>query len=274
MASDLRFSLPERNVDQLVDLGRLAGALVHEIKNPLGVVLLNAELMQQQDLPRIADAGERERVARRLRRIVDATHGLQAVVQSFLAFARPARPDPEAVDVNALLSALVEEQSEANRAAAVQVAFRPDPLLAALPADGAHLRSVFRNILVNAREALLEREDGRHLMVLTRHAPGAVRVVIANNGPAIPPQVAAHLFEPFTSGKESGTGLGLAIVKRLVELHRGTVAVSNDPQQGVSFTFEFPTVLGTARQLAELPAPRNEGAPPPARRSRRRPAAH
>jgi two-component system sensor histidine kinase HydH len=268
--AETRFSLPG-DADRLADLGRMAGALVHEIKNPLGVVLLNAELMQSQNLARIADPAERERVGKRLARIVDASRSLQAVVQSFLAFARPARPDPEAVDLNQLLAGLIEEQAESNRAAAVAVAFHPDPLLAALPADATHLRSVFRNVLINARDALLERAGERHLVVLTRHAPGAVRVVLANNGPPIPPNVAAHLFEPFTSAKEGGTGLGLAIVKRLVELHRGTVAVSNDPQQGVSFTFEFPTTLGPAQHLAQLPAPAPDPAPKSRPRRRRQP---
>lgn len=247
------FTVPDDR-DRLAELGRIAGSLVHELKNPVGVILLNAELMQNQ----ISDAlppAEREREQKRLRRIVDAARSVQDIVQSFLAFARPGRPDPDAVDVNALLEGLLEEQKDALDAAHVHVSFHPDEHLALLAADRLHLRSVFLNIITNAREALLARPDDRRLLVVTRSAPNLVRIVIANNGPPFDERVAAHLFEPFMSSKDDGTGLGLAIVRRLVEMHHGTVTASSDKAQGVSFTFEFPTELGPAKARTELPLP-------------------
>ncbi len=242
--------------DRLADLGRIAGSLVHELKNPLGVMLLNAELLEGQ-LEQIVDPVARERAGKRLSRIRESGRSLQSIVQSFLAFARPNRPDPVAVDVNAVLQQLIEEQAEPNRLDEVAVVFRPDPRLALVPADDLHLASAFRNILVNAREALRGHEPvhgNRHILVVTRAAPQRVRVVIANNGPALSQSVAARLFEPFISDKVGGTGLGLAIVRRLVELHHGTVAVASDPDQGVSFTFEFPTPLGPAQSPIAISA--------------------
>lgn len=247
------FTVPDDR-DRLAELGRIAGSLVHELKNPVGVILLNAELMQKQ----LSDAlppAEREREEKRLRRIVGAARSVQDIVQSFLAFARPGRPDPDAVDVNQLLKNLLDEQGEALDAAKVQVSFHPDEHLALLAADRLHLRSVFLNIITNAREALAGRADDRRLLVVTRSAPNLVRVVIANNGPPFDERVAAHLFEPFMSSKDDGTGLGLAIVRRLVEMHHGTVTASSDKAQGVSFTLEFPTELGPAKARTELPLP-------------------
>ena len=253
-STEHRFSLPE-STDHLAELGRIASALVHELKNPLGVILLNAELLQTQTLAAISDPVARARAEKRLRRITDSGHSLEAIVQAFLAFARPARPDPVAVDINGLIKSLIEEQAELDQRAEVAVTFHSDPLLAAVPGDAVHLRSVFLNILTNAREALVERPNDRRILVVTRHSPGMARVVIANNGPPLPERIAARLFEPFITGKESGTGLGLAIVKRLVELHHGTIAMSSDPSQGVSVTFEFPTPLGPAHAPAGLPGP-------------------
>lgn len=253
MRSTTGFSLPDGN-DRLLELGRLAGGLVHELKNPLGVITLNAELLREQ-VARTPAGSERERMERRLTRIHESAHNLQAIVHSFLQFARPGRPDPVAADVNAVLRTVIEEQSEANAADGVQVAFRPDDGLLSVPADPQHLASIFRNVLVNARDALRERPADRRILIATRSAHESIRVVIANNGPAITERVASHLFEPFTSSKENGTGLGLAIVRRLVEMHRGTVHVSSDRDTGVSFTFEFPTPLGPARARTELPMP-------------------
>lgn len=257
MADPTGFSLADDR-DRLAELGKLAGGLVHELKNPLGVMLLNAELLLNQSTAIAPDAAQREKLEKRLRRIVDSGHNLQAIVESFLSFARPARPDPDAVDINALLRDLVEEQAELDERSGVKVSLRLDDGLALVPADRVHLRSIFLNVLKNAREALQDRPTDRTLLIVTRSAKQQARVMIANNGPAIPEPVIAHLFEPFTSAKEGGTGLGLAIVRRLVDMHHGRVEVSNDPEQGVSFTFEFPTTLGPAIPRAELPMPSAE----------------
>ncbi|MBA3707467.1 MAG: HAMP domain-containing histidine kinase, partial [Planctomycetes bacterium] len=256
-ADPFGFALPEDR-DRLLDLGKLAGGLVHELKNPLGVILLNAELLLNQSAQIASSTAERERLEKRLKRIVDSGRNLRGIVDSFLSFARPERPDPDAVDVNALLGDLLDEQGDACECAQVTVSFHPDDHLALMPADRHHLRSIFLNVIKNAIEALSDRPLDRRLLVVTRSGKEQVRVVIANNGPPLPEKVAANLFEPFRSSKEGGTGLGLAIVHRLVEMHHGTVTVSSDPDQGVSFTFEFPTPLGPARPRAELPIPEAE----------------
>ncbi|MEK7414612.1 MAG: HAMP domain-containing sensor histidine kinase [Planctomycetota bacterium] len=257
IASTPGFSLPEAD-DRLLELGRIAGGLVHELKNPLGVITMNADMLRDQVAKELPNGPGRDRLERRIARISQSARSLQDIVQSFLHFARPGRPDPEAVDVNAVLRGLIDEQAEANAADHVQLSFHPDEALLLVPADRQHLASIFRNILVNAREALVGRAGDRRILVATRSSHGAVRVVIANNGPPLSERVAAHLFQPFTSDKESGTGLGLAIVKQLVGLHRGTIHVSSDPDSGVSFTIEFPTPLGLARPRTELPMPEVE----------------
>ncbi|MFM2090283.1 MAG: sensor protein FixL [Planctomycetota bacterium] len=244
------FQLPH-DQDRLADLGRMAGALAHEIKNPLGVVVMNADLVLAARPAGIEDAAW-ERLQARMRRIREAAANLQGTVQGFLAYAKPDRPDPQPVDVNEVLAALVEELSEGFAAEDIEIAFHPEGAMLLVPADRAHLRSVFLNILLNARDALRERDGERRIWVVSRAGQGTVRTVIANNGPPLPERVAMHLFQPFVSGKEHGTGLGLAIVRRLVELHRGTVKVSSDPAQGVSFAIELPTHLGPVRPRLAL----------------------
>lgn len=250
------FALPEdaERRDRLAEIGQLSSGLVHELKNPLGVILLNTELL----LKETAKKPEQEKERKRLQRIHESARSLQNVIQSFLAFTRPTRPDRDAVDVNDLLRRLIDGQSEEFERCKIKVSFHADEALAYLPADAQHLSSIFLNVINNARDALLDREKDRKLVIVTRSGQQSVRVVIANNGPPLSEHVAAHMFEPFYSGKETGTGLGLAIVRRLVELHNGTVQVSSDPNQGVSFTFEFPTPLGPAHRRTQLPLPEVE----------------
>ncbi len=264
------FQLPD-DQDRLADLGRIAGALIHELKNPLGTMLLNAELLSAQDVAELPEPA-RSRAAKRLARIHGAGAALQHTVTAFLAFARPGRLDTDAVDCNRLLAGLIEEGAEHDTQAQVEVAFHPDESLPMVPGDRHHLRSVFANIISNAREALAARAEDRRVLILTRAAPGSARIVIANNGPPLPERVATRLFEPFVTGREGGTGLGLAIVRRLVELHGGTVTVTSDKDQGVSFTIELPTSLPAARQRTALTFDAGPTSPKtPARRSRRRP---
>lgn len=249
-----RFALPEDQSqrDRLAELGAIAGSLVHELKNPIGSMRLNLEMLLTA-----ARNGrlEPDKSLRRLERMSAGLDHLQDIAQAFLGFARPGRPDPDRVDVNGLLQELIDQQRAALTEAGIAVTFLPADHLRAVPADPSQLKSAFLNIVLNARDALLDRADGRKLIIATRNSRRGVRVLISNNGPPLSDQAAAHLFDPFYSTKENGTGLGLAIVRRLVDLHHGRVTASSDPDQGVSFTIEFPTTLDPVVPRTELPPP-------------------
>jgi len=251
------FALPEDEAqrDRLAELGQLAGGLVHELKNPIGAIDLNVSMLLDQIQGEALDV---DKAGERLRRIGKSSQHLQDIIDSFLSFARPGRPDRDRVDINELLQELLDEQAEVLAAGGVQVTFKPDDNILAVPADRRQLRSIFLNIVLNARDALQEREEDRKLLVATRARRKRVLVVVANNGPALSHNAASHLFDPFFSDKENGTGLGLAVVRRLVELHNGTVRVNSDPSQGVSFTVTLPTYLGPAKARSELPLPEVE----------------
>ncbi|MFW5830309.1 MAG: sensor histidine kinase [Planctomycetota bacterium] len=251
------FALPEdpAHRDRLAELGQLASGLVHELKNPLSAISLTVEMLLQQCQQ---DQFDNERTRRRLERIADGTKQLHNIVTSFLAFARPQRASHDRIDVNGILEDLVTNMDEQLQAHRIRVDLRLHPALSAVAADSEHLISVFRNILLNAVEALEQRDQDRRILIVTRNGRNEIRVMIANNGPALSATQASHLFDPFFSNKEGGTGLGLAIVKRLVEMHHGSITVSSSIEQGVSFTIEFPTTLGPARPLEELPSPMTE----------------
>jgi len=251
------FALPGDR-DHLAELGTLAGGLVHELKNPLGVIMLNTELLLNQSREIAPEEQMHDRLEKRLKRILESSRNLQRIVDAFLGFARPTRVDPDAVDVNLLLRELVEEQSDLTERAEVKVTLSLDPNLPLLAADRQHMRSIFLNIIENARDALKDRASERTIWIITRAGKNQARVMIANNGPPIPERILEHIFTPFFSSKDAGTGLGLAIVNRLIEMHHGTVTVSSDPQQGVSFSLEFPTSLGPAQTRSELPLPTAE----------------
>ena len=254
----LGFALPddEASRDRLAELGQLAGGLVHELKNPLGAIELNLEMVQAQlEKPSELD---RAKLAKRLERAQQSSRHLRDIIESYLAFCRPGKPKHDRVDINALLDEIIDEQHDVLTADDIEVVFKRDDALRAVPADPHHLRSCFLNIIINARDALLLRDGDRRIVIATRNRKDAISVVIANNGPPLSANAAAHLFDPFFSDKDGGTGLGLAIVARLLEMHHSTIEVHSDPQQGVSFTIDMPTKLGLAKARNELPLPEVE----------------
>ena len=107
--------------------------------------------------------------------------------------------------------------------------------------DG-RLRRVFDNLLTNAREAS---RVGDLVAVRVRAAGGGdIRVDVTDEGPGIPVEIAATLFEPFvTAGKDGGSGLGLAISRKIVEDHGATLTVESAPGAGACFTIALPSKL-------------------------------
>jgi signal transduction histidine kinase len=87
------------------------------------------------------------------------------------------------------------------------------------------LRAALLNLVLNACQA-----GSTHVEISTSCPPGLCRIAVLDDGPGIPDDVAAHIFEAFYTTKKTGTGLGLPIVKRLVELQDGTVRLK--PRDG------------------------------------------
>jgi len=110
------------------------------------------------------------------------------------------------------------------------------------------LHRVVSNLVLNAVQAAgqgarVTVRTGRpaaHELAGAAGIENPVSLAVSDNGPGIPDNLRARLFDPFVTGRAGGTGLGLAIVQRAVEAHRGLVLVDSVPQQGTTFTVYFP----------------------------------
>jgi signal transduction histidine kinase len=95
------------------------------------------------------------------------------------------------------------------------------------------LRRAFSNILRNAVEAC--GEQGEVEIIVAPDQIGGVRVEIRDHGPGVPAEIAQHIFDPYKTGKAGGTGLGLALVKQTIEMHGGTISLTDSPGGGATF---------------------------------------
>ena len=116
--------------------------------------------------------------------------------------------------------------------AGVELSSRVGEGLPQVLGDRAKLTQVLINLLVNAIDALREREGGLIEIDAVRRDDGRLVISLADNGPGIGDKVARDVFRPFFSTKETGTGLGLAIVKKIVDLHGGHVELVARPGGG------------------------------------------
>lgn len=222
------------DAEKLAVVGKLAAGVAHEIRNPLASIRMWLYSLRK-GLSDQADA------LRKLAVVEEEVGRLEKIVQSFLAFSRPAEPRPRPEDPATLLRSTVDLL--AHTAAEKQVTLLLDipPQLPKILADPEQIRQVVINLLNNALEAT---PAGGWIRIAaepqnTRHGPG-VLFRVRDSGSGIAPEVRSRLFEPFVSTKEHGTGLGLCIAARLVEQHDGWLVLESTGAEGSTFSFWIP----------------------------------
>jgi len=226
---------------QLVMVGELAAGLVHEIKNPLaGIKAATQVLAQEAGL-----SAEDRDVLRKVAREVD---GLETLLKGFLAFARPLKPQPVELDLDAFLeraTAFYRRSHGLRPGGTLRVVRAAGPLPTA-QADPMQLQQILLNLLLNAADAT---PGGGAVEVRTAFDADAGRVVleVADQGRGISPQHADQIFRPFFTTKAGGTGLGLAVSKRLAEQQGGTITFAGQPGGGTVFRVHLPVAPGAAR---------------------------
>ena len=213
----------------------VARRLAHEIKNPLTPIQLCAERLRRHFSG--APAQTRALVDECTTTIVGEVESLKELVDEFSQFARMPAPRATPTDLHALLSDALALYSGIFSDVELKPRFA-----AALPkvsVDPEQMRRVIINLVDNAIEAMNQQGT---IEIETQHEPAnsLVRIVIADNGPGIPPAERDKLFLPYYSTKQRGSGLGLAIVRRIVAEHGGSIDVTDNVPRGTRFAIELP----------------------------------
>ncbi|MBA4157509.1 MAG: hypothetical protein H0X65_08535 [Gemmatimonadetes bacterium] len=232
---------------RLAAIGIVTARILHQIKNPLQSLILQAELIEQFD-------GED---ARELRRessaaVVGEAHRLAMMLNELSVWASGARRNLARVptELHLLIEELVRrERREAERRGVDLELTRLDRVVASV--DAYFLRQAVENLLRNSLEAMHGQEDARLRVELERlGSVAAVRVI--DNGPGIAAERLREVLEPFVSTKSSGMGLGLPISKDIVEGHGGEFRVESKPGAGTTFTLLLPIDKHAAARSAAI----------------------
>jgi signal transduction histidine kinase len=234
---DLRSDLA--HASRLTIAGELTGSIAHEINQPLGAILSNADAA---DL--ILESGSDRRdelrailseIRRDDLRANEVIRRLRALLIKHEAEHRPFALDEGMREAEALL------RPEARRRQ-VTLDFRTPAAPVTIVGDRVQTQQVLINLVLNAMDAIADEPEGRRAVVVSvERTGGGVELAVRDRGHGIAPEHLPKLFEPFFSTKRQGMGLGLSIARTLVESHGGRIWAENAADRGAVFHVELPT---------------------------------
>ncbi len=227
-----------------MDVAKVAGVLVHEIKNPLSTLSINAQLLLE-DWKDVREPREL-RTVKRLRVILGEVQRLEGIVEAFLRFTERHELALREEKLNDVVEELVEFISPETDKKAVQVRTQLDGTIEPFPFDRNLIKQVLLNLVLNAEQAM-EPKGGGELIILTRrdasrHGSWA-SVDVIDTGVGISDKARERIFDLYFSTKPNGSGLGLATSRRIVEEHGGTIDVQSELGKGSKFTVRLPMDL-------------------------------
>jgi two-component system sensor histidine kinase FlrB len=237
----------ERNA-RLAAMGEMAAQLAHQLRTPLAAALLYAGNLETPQLPEATRITLAQKTVERLKH-------LERLIQDMLLFARGEALGRETFPLAELLSELAQTFEPLARINGVSFTLSAPPQGLMLTGNRKALAGALINLLENALHAVSGRSDGR-IAVAVEAQDASIVFSVNDNGPGMPAEVVARLFEPFFTTRSEGTGLGLAIARGVARAHGGGITVDSAPGRGSTFR------LSIARGPGEvLAATENDGEP-------------
>ncbi len=226
--------------ERIATVGRLSTSIVHDLRNPLAAIYGGAEMLVDANL-------SSSQVRRLAESIYQASRRIMAMLQE-LADATRGRSEGaprrhEICRLRDVVLAASDALADAASMRGISVSCEV-PEQIELPLDRPSMERVFQNLIANAIEAM---PQGGRVAVRAESDTRTTIVLIEDNGPGIPEEVRAHLFEPFASaGKRSGMGLGLALSRQTVIDHGGDLSVQSSDRRGTTFVMTLPELRDSA----------------------------
>jgi PAS domain S-box-containing protein len=230
-----------RRTESLALLGKLAAGVSHEIRNPLGAIVLHVDLLEEELEVLLPECPAQ--IAEPLAEIKTQLTRLDNLVQDYLSLARLASLQREPTDIGTFIDDFLKEVASqvAQRGVTLR---REGPASLGLTALHANtFRRVLLNLVQNALDAM---PQGGTLTFRSWQTTSHVHLDICDTGTGIPADQLAQIFEPLYTTKPAGTGLGLYMVREIVAAHDGESHITSQVGHGTTFTITLPLVCSAA----------------------------
>jgi PAS domain S-box-containing protein len=227
------------HASRLAIVGELTASIAHEINQPLGAILSNAEtaeILLQSKQPHL------DEVQQILADIRKDDLRASEVIRRMRELLRKRELEFKLIDLNVVASDVLRfvDGETHRRGAEIEKQFADT--LPVVRGDVIHLQQVLINLILNGMEAMSESsKSNRRLTIRTAYdGKGNIEVAVEDSGPGIPSERLPQLFDSFFTTKTHGMGLGLSIVRSIVEAHGGRIWAENNASGGACFRFTLP----------------------------------
>ncbi|WP_439368002.1 sensor histidine kinase [Bradyrhizobium sp. PMVTL-01] len=228
------------HVNRYSAVGELTTSIAHELNQPLGSILTNAETAELMLSAAPPDIEEIRQILADIRRDDQRASEVIRRLRSVLKKTPFEVRDIELNDTVREAIGLVSAVADGRR---IALTYMPVPAGLHVKGDPVQLQQVVLNLIINAMDAVSDADmKKRDIAVSTMRTGSQAEIRISDTGPGIAPADLANVFNPFFTTKPQGMGMGLAIVKTIIEAHHGTIAAENQPWGGAQFTIRLPLI--------------------------------
>jgi C4-dicarboxylate-specific signal transduction histidine kinase len=228
------------HIARLTTMGELAASIAHEVNQPLGAIVGNADIClrwlkeEPVDLTMVREA---------LEDIASDGHRASQVISRIRSLVKKQVPEKAPVDLSDMareVLALVGHEAQRKQ---VKLRSHLNTPLPPVAADRVQLQQVMLNLAMNAIEAMSEVDGGtRELAVETEVFENSILVTVSDRGPGLDATQAEQVFKPFHTTKSGGMGMGLAISRSIIESHGGKLWAEPNNHGGATFKFTLPAI--------------------------------
>jgi len=220
--------------ERLAAMGAMIGGVAHELNNPLTSIMGVSELLQDTETNEVS--------RKQLAMLQQQARRAAEIVQNLTYFSRPPAPGKSRINLAEVVERTLNLHAYSLRKNNITVDFLKEAGVPYALGDPHQLMQVFLNLIVNAEQAIREARDKGTLRIRLGKGDNSVWVSFHDDGPGIPKENLASIFDPFYTTKRPGrgTGLGLSICKSVMKEHNGSVEATNSPEGGSIFTVTLP----------------------------------
>jgi len=227
------------HMSRITAMGELTASLTHQLNQPIGAILMNAEEIQ-----RMLEAAEPdlENLRATVADIIEDDLRATETIKGLRSFFRKSGVEKNPLYLREVVSDVVRIVRSDSLLRNVSLAFEAPATRMRVAGDRIQLQQVILNLVLNAFDAVSEKEDLREVCIAMSLGKDEVKVAVRDSGKGIDPVAITQIFEPFFTTKPHGMGMGLAIARSIMKAHGGKISARRNPDCGSTFEIVLPAL--------------------------------